>query len=157
MSFQQAQTLLNKYGEDLDGIFAMTSVATPNSADAVQQAGLCEDVAVVGLATPNGMKPYVNDGCVRDVILWNPVDLGYAAVYVMRAVVDGEFSPGDASVSAGRLGDLVVVNGSEVLAWPALRLHGGQHQRLRLLGVTPIPQPLQPEIGRGDPLTRRLR
>jgi len=118
LSFQQAQTLINKYGEDLDGIFAMTSVATPNGADAVQQAGVCEDVAVVGLATPNGMKPYVNSGCVRDVILWNPVDLGYAAVYVMRAVVDGEFQPGDASVSAGRLGDLVVVNGSEVLLGP---------------------------------------
>ena len=118
LSFQQAQTLINKYGEDLDGIFAMTSVATPNSADAVQQAGLCEDIAVVGLATPNDMKPYVNGGCVRDVILWNPVDLGYAAVYVMRAVVDGEFAPGDTSVMAGRLGELMVVNGSEVLLGP---------------------------------------
>jgi len=118
LSFQQAQTLINKYGEDLDGIFAMTSVATPNSADAVQQAGLCEDIAVVGLATPNDMKPYVNEGCVRDVVLWNPVDLGYAAVYVMRAVVDGTFVPGDASVMAGRLGELQVVNGSEVLLGP---------------------------------------
>ncbi|MCY4465098.1 MAG: substrate-binding domain-containing protein [Chloroflexi bacterium] len=118
LSFQQAQTLINKYGEDMDGIFAMTSVATPNSADAVQQADLCADVAVVGLATPNGMKPYVNNGCVRDVILWNPVDLGYAAVYVTRAVVDGEFMPGDSSVMAGRLGELMVVNGSEVLLGP---------------------------------------
>ena len=118
LSFQQAQTLINKYGEDIDGIFAMTSVATPNSADAVQQAGLCEDIAVVGLATPNGMKPYVNAGCVRDVILWNPVDLGYAAAYVMRAVVDGDFQAGDSSVMAGRLGELTVVNGSEVLLGP---------------------------------------
>ncbi len=118
LSFQQAQTLINKYGEDLDGLFTMTSVATPNSADAVQQAGLCEDVAVVGLATPNAMKPYVSEGCVRDVILWNPVDLGYAAVYVMRAVVDGELNPGDASVMAGRLGELMVVNGSEILLGP---------------------------------------
>jgi ABC-type sugar transport system substrate-binding protein len=115
LSFQQAQTLINKYGEDLDGIFGMTSVATPNSADAVQQADLCDSVAVVGLATPNDMKPYVNDGCVRDVILWNPVDLGYAAVYIMRAIVDGEFKPGDTVVGAGRLGILSVVNGSEVL------------------------------------------
>ena len=61
------------------------------------------------------MKPFVNDGCVKSVVLWNPVDLGYAATYVMRAIVDGEFAPGDASVSAGKLGDLVVVNGSEVL------------------------------------------
>ena len=114
-SFQQANTLIDKYGEDLDGIFGMTSVATPASSDAVTQAGLCGEVAVVGLATPNEMKPFVNDGCVQSVVLWNPVDLGYAAVYVMRAIVDGEFAPGDTSVEAGRLGTLQVVNGSEVL------------------------------------------
>ncbi len=118
LSFQQAQTLVNKYGEDLDGIIGLTSVATPASADAVNQAGVCEDVAVVGLALPNAMKPYVSTGCVRDVILWNPVDLGYAALYVLRAVVDGEFQPGDSSVMAGKLGELVVVNGSEVLLGP---------------------------------------
>lgn len=115
LSFNQATTLINKYGEDLDGLFGMTSVATPSSADAVTQAGLCGEVAVIGLATPNAMKPYVNDGCVESVVLWNPVDLGYAAVYVMRAVIDGEFAPGDTSVMAGRLGELMVVNGSEVL------------------------------------------
>ncbi|MFZ4814576.1 MAG: substrate-binding domain-containing protein [Phototrophicaceae bacterium] len=119
LSFEQANTLINKYGEDLDGLFGMTSVATPSSADAVTQAGLCGEVAVVGLATPNAMKPFVDEGCVQSVVLWNPVDLGYAAVYVMRAVVDGEFAPGDATVSAGRLGDLTVVNGSEVLLGPA--------------------------------------
>ena len=118
LSFQQAQTLVNKYGEDIDGIIGLTSVATPASADAVNQAGVCEDVAVVGLALPNAMKPYVSTGCVRDVILWNPVDLGYAALYVLRAVVDGEFQPGDSTVMAGKLGALTVVNGSEVLLGP---------------------------------------
>jgi rhamnose transport system substrate-binding protein len=118
LSFNQATTLINKYGEDLDGILGMTSVATPSSADAVTQADLCGEVAVVGLATPNAMKPYVESGCVQSVVLWNPVDLGYAAVYVMRAVVDGEFAPGDTEVEAGRLGTLTVVNGSEVLLGP---------------------------------------
>ena len=61
------------------------------------------------------MKPFVDSGCVKSVVLWNPIDLGYAAMYVMRAVVDGTFKPGDTSVEAGRLGDLQVVNGSEVL------------------------------------------
>jgi rhamnose transport system substrate-binding protein len=115
LSFEQANTLLNKYGEDLDGLLGMTSVATPSSADAVTQAGLCGEVAVVGLATPNAMKPFVNDGCVQSVVLWNPIDLGYASVYITRAVVDGEFTPDDTSVMAGRLGELQVVNGSEVL------------------------------------------
>jgi rhamnose transport system substrate-binding protein len=131
LSFNQATTLINKYGADLDGIFGMTSVATPASAEAVVQAGLCsvdavaaqapsadEAVAVVGLATPNAMKPYVtgdNAGCVQSVVLWNPIDLGYAAVYVMRAVVDGTLTPESTSVEAGRLGTLTVVNGSEIL------------------------------------------
>jgi len=55
---------------------------------------------------------------VKSVVLWNPVDLGYAAVYVMRQVVDGNFKPGDTEVEAGRLGKLKVVNGSEVLLGP---------------------------------------
>ncbi len=115
LSFNQATALINKYGDQLKGLFGMTSVATPASADAVTQAGLCGKVAVVGLATPNAMKPYVSSGCVKSVVLWNPVDLGYAAVQVMRAVVDGKLKAGDTSVDAGRLGKLNVVNGSEIL------------------------------------------
>ena len=118
LSFNQATTLINKYGDDLDGLFGMTSVATPASAEAVSQAGLCGEVAVVGLATPNAMKPYVASDCVKSVVLWNPVDLGYAAVQVVRAVVDGKLQPGDAEVAAGRLGALQIVNGSEVLLGP---------------------------------------
>jgi ABC-type sugar transport system substrate-binding protein len=118
LSFDQAKTLLNKYGDKIKGLFGMTSVATPNSADAVTQAKLCGKVAVVGLATPNAMKPFVKAGCVKSVVLWNPIDLGYAAVYVMRAVVDGKLKPGDTEVEAGRLGKLKVVNGSEILLGP---------------------------------------
>jgi rhamnose transport system substrate-binding protein len=128
LAFQQTQTLLNKYGPDMDGVLALSSVAFPGAADAVQQAGLCsvdatanaapnadEAVAVVGLSTPNQMRPFVENGCVKSVVLWNPVDLGYAAVYVMRAVVDGVLTAESTEVEAGRLGTLTVVNGSEIL------------------------------------------
>jgi ABC-type sugar transport system substrate-binding protein len=128
LAFQQTQTLINKYGDELDGVLGMSSVAFPGAADAVTQAGLCavgsmesaapseeEAVSIVGLSTPNQMRPFVENGCVKSVVLWNPVDLGYAAVYVMRAVVDGELTPESTSVMAGRLGELQVVNGSEIL------------------------------------------
>jgi ABC-type sugar transport system substrate-binding protein len=115
LSFNQANTLINKYGDDLKGILGMTSVATPASADAVTQAGKCGTIAVVGLATPNAMKPYVEADCVKSVVLWNPVDLGYAAMYVLRAAADGTLAPGATSVEAGKLGTLQVVNGSEIL------------------------------------------
>jgi ABC-type sugar transport system substrate-binding protein len=115
LSFNQASTLINKYGDELDGLFGMTSIATPGSAEAVTQAGQCGTVAVVGLATPNAMRPYVEADCVKSVVLWNPVDLGYAALYILRAVADGTLNPGDSTVSAGKLGNLPVVNGSEIL------------------------------------------
>jgi ABC-type sugar transport system substrate-binding protein len=118
LSFNQASTLINKYGDELKGIFGMTSVATPASAEAVTQAGLCGKVAVVGLATPNAMKPYVESDCVKSVVLWNPVDLGYAAVYAMRAAADGKLTPESKELEAGRLGKLQVVNGSEILLGP---------------------------------------
>jgi hypothetical protein len=51
-------------------------------------------------------------------VLWNPVDLGYAALHALRAVADGSLKPGATSVKAGKLGDLQVVNGSEVLLGP---------------------------------------
>ena len=115
LSFNQATTLINKYGADLKGILGMTSVATPASAEAVSQAGQCGKIAVVGLATPNAMKPYVAKDCVKSVVLWNPVDLGYAAMYAMRAVADGTLKPGSTSLKAGKLGELQVINGSEIL------------------------------------------
>ena len=115
LSFNQATTLINKYGDELKGIFGMTSVATPASAEAVTQANMCGKIAVVGLATPNAMKPYVAKDCVKSVVLWNPVDLGYAAMHVLRAVVDGDLKPGAKSVKAGKLGELQIINGSEVL------------------------------------------
>ena len=61
------------------------------------------------------MKPYVASDCVKSVVLWNPVDLGYAAVYAMRAVEDGKLKPGSTELDAGHLGKLQVINGSEIL------------------------------------------
>lgn len=115
LSFNQATTLINKYGDELKGILGMTSVATPASAEAVTQANKCGTIAVVGLATPNAMKPYVEKDCVKSVVLWNPVDLGYAAMMVLRAVADGDLKAGATSVKAGKLGELQVINGSEIL------------------------------------------
>jgi ABC-type sugar transport system substrate-binding protein len=114
LSFNQANTLMNKYGDKLKGLIGMTSVATPAAGEAVKQAGKCGKVAVTGLALPNSMKPYINSGCVNGVVLWSPANLGYAAVQVMRAAIDGTLKPGDTKVKAGKLGELSI-NGSVVL------------------------------------------
>lgn len=90
LPFNQAITLINQHGDERKRIFGMTSVATPTSVEAVSQAEQCGKVAVVGLATPDAVRPYVELGCVKSVVLSNPVDLGYAAAHVLRAVADGK-------------------------------------------------------------------
>ncbi|MBZ0303476.1 MAG: substrate-binding domain-containing protein [Anaerolineae bacterium] len=115
IAYNQSAVLLSDYGSDLTAIISLPVTATPNTSEAVTKAGKCGSVAVAGLATPNAMKPYINSGCVQNAVLWEPVDLGYAAVYVMRAAADGSLQPGSSTVDAGRLGALPVVNGSEIL------------------------------------------
>jgi rhamnose transport system substrate-binding protein len=74
----------------------------------VQQAGRTGEVAVVGLSTPKQMKPFVDGGTVRDVVLWNPIDLGYLTVYAAVAAVNGELEAGS-TIDAGRLGTYEVM------------------------------------------------
>ena len=155
LSFNQATTLINKYGDKLKGLFGMTSVATPASAEAVTKAGLCGKVAVVGLATPNAMKPYVHADCVKSVVLWNPIDLGYAAIYVMRAVVDGKLKPGD-DLGRGRQARQAQRHQRQRNpARAALHLRQGQHRQVRLLrSPSPRPLPHRPDRGRLRDLRR---
>lgn len=113
LAFTVTQDLLKAY-PDIKGIFAITSVAFPGAADAVEQAGKKGKVAVVGLATPKGMRPWVESGTVKTVILWNPVDLGYLTIHVAKAVKEGTLKPGATEFQAGRLGT-VKVQGREVV------------------------------------------
>jgi len=105
-SFSATQDLINKYRDRLDAIVAPTVVALPKVAEAVEQAGLAGKIVVTGMATPNQMKEFVKRGTVKTVVLWNPVDLGYLAVYAAQASVAGALKDDatQAKVPAGRLG-----------------------------------------------------
>jgi len=84
----------------------------------VSQAGKCADVKVIGASTPRAMQKFVNDGCIETVVLWNPVDLGYAAVYAARAIADGKLKPGDTELDAGKLGKLPITGSTILLGKP---------------------------------------
>lgn len=104
-SFAVAQDLINKFRGQLDAVVAPTSVALPKVAEAVEQAGLAGKLVVTGLSTPNDMKEFVKKGTVKTVVLWNPVDLGYLAVYTAQATLTGALREGvKGTVTAGRLG-----------------------------------------------------
>src|SRR2546427_7030958 len=105
-SFSVAQHLLNTSQGQLDAIVAPTVVALPKVAEAVEQAGLTDKIVVTGMSTPNDMKEFVKRGTVKTVVLWNPVDLGYLAVYVAQASLAGTLQDRatEAKGPAGRVG-----------------------------------------------------
>lgn len=117
-AMQRTQDILKAY-PDLQGIFAITSVALPGAAEALRKADAAGKVFLTGLTTPNMMKQHLREGTVREFVLWNAEDLGYLTIYVATASIRGDLKPGATSFKAGKLGE-VEVNGSEVILGPPI-------------------------------------
>ena len=99
---------------DLNGIFAITSVALPGAAEAIRKAGVADKVFLTGLATPKMMKEYVTDGTVKRFVLWSAKDLGYLAVQAAVGTAKGDLKPGATTFKAGTLNELKV-NGTLII------------------------------------------
>jgi rhamnose transport system substrate-binding protein len=117
LAFQRTQDILKAF-PDVDGIWALSSVAFPGAADAVRKAGKSGKVAVIGLSTPQSMAQFVKNGTVKTVILWNAVDLGYLAMHVAHAAARGDLSPGATTIKAGRLGEKRIEGDQVILGTP---------------------------------------
>ena len=100
---------------DTTGVFTVTGIATPGVIEAVKQLGLEGKVAVTGLGVPSLIRPYLKDGSLTEAALWSPIDIGYGAIYIAKALHDGTVKRGDASLPAGRLGDLQFISEDTIL------------------------------------------
>lgn len=110
-SYREAQALLRQY-PGLKGIEAPTSVGFPASGKAVIDEGRVGKVFVTGLGLPSEVTGYVKKGVVQNFALWNPVDLGYSSVYIMKGLIDKQVTgkKGE-TVNAGRMGGIAVGDG----------------------------------------------
>ena len=115
-AFAETQTVLKVYPK-VKLIMAIAAPAVPGAAEAVKQSGRA-DVKVTGLSLPNMCKPYVHDGIIESIVLWNTLDLGYLTVYASRALSAGQLKRGDQNVAAGRLGRIEVQNDEVRLGAP---------------------------------------
>ena len=75
-AFAQTQTILKVY-PNVKLVMAISAPAVPGAGEAVRQSGR-HDVDVIGLSLPSICKPYIEDGSVQTIVLWNTHDLGYA-------------------------------------------------------------------------------
>ena len=115
-AFQETQNVLKVY-PNVKVVMGIAAPAVPGIAEAVKQSNR-KDVKVTGLSLPNMCKPYIKDGIVDSIVLWNTGDLGYLTVFVSNALNNGFFKKGDRSFKAGRLGDIEVVDDEVRLGKP---------------------------------------
>jgi rhamnose transport system substrate-binding protein len=117
-AFAETQTLLKVY-PSMKLVMAISAPAVPGAAEAVRQSGR-KNVNVIGLSLPNINKPYVHDGVVQTVVLWNTRDLGYLAVYASALITRNALMPGARALIAGRLGEIEVRDRQIILGAPML-------------------------------------
>lgn len=103
---------------DTNGVFCVTGIATPGVAEAVEQLGLKKKVVVTGLGVPNLVRKYIKNGTIQEVCLWDPKNLGYATIHLVKAQLDGTLNPKSKVFKAGKLGELKFVNDDTVLLGP---------------------------------------
>jgi rhamnose transport system permease protein len=117
-AFSQTQTILKVY-PDVRLVMAISAPAVPGAGEAIRQSGR-KDVFVIGLSLPSICKPYVHDGSVQTVVLWNTHDLGYATVYAAYLLANKKIAPGASSIEAGRLGALKIEGDQIILGAPLI-------------------------------------
>lgn len=111
-AFTETQTIL-KVHPTVKLVMAISAPAVPGAGEAMRQAGR-KDVDVIGLSLPGICKPYIHDGVVQTIFLWNTKNLGYLTVYAGTMLSQNKIAAGAASIQAGRLGSLEI-NGSQII------------------------------------------
>ncbi len=102
-SYREAVALLRKY-PDLAVIVSPSSVGIVAAAKAVEDEGKVGQVHVTGLGRPSEMAGHVKAGSVKSCAIWNPIDLGYAAVQLATRIARGASAGPGSTVPIGRLG-----------------------------------------------------
>jgi rhamnose transport system substrate-binding protein len=104
-SYRETVALLKRY-PDLAVIVSPSSVGIVAAAKAVEDEGKTGKVYVTGLGLPSELAGHVTAGSVKSFAIWNPIDLGYAAVQLAVQVARGTTAGPNTSVAIGRLGSV---------------------------------------------------
>jgi len=103
-SYTEAQGLITS-DPNLKVIIAPTTVGIAAAAQYVEDKGLVGKVLVTGLGLPSQMINHVKSGAAPEFALWNPIDLGYAAITIAYNLATGkEKATAGGELSMGKLG-----------------------------------------------------
>jgi rhamnose ABC transporter rhamnose-binding protein len=97
-AFAQTQNLVKAY-PNLKAIAALSTVAEPGAAQAIEQMNMIGKIKLYGLATPNGMRQYLKSGAAESATLWDPGKLGYLTVQIAKEVLTGNEIKNDQEIT----------------------------------------------------------
>ena len=106
-STDEAKGLIASY-PNLKAIIAPTTVGVVAAAQGGTDMGLIGKINVTGLALPSEFKQFIDNGSSQAVALWNPIDLGYSAVYLANALAGGAVAEPGATLSIGHVGEITL-------------------------------------------------
>lgn len=89
IAFQKTLDLIKSY-PNLKGILAVSTPAPLGVAQAIQEKGLQDEIAVVGSALPTDSAPFLEDGSLDTAVLWDPGKLGFLTVALGKMLAEGE-------------------------------------------------------------------
>lgn len=85
-----ATQLLNKYRDEVDGIFAVCEPNADGTLQALRNTGLAGDVVFIAFDPSKGLIRGLEEGIVDGIVLQDPVTMGYEAVKTMVAHLKGK-------------------------------------------------------------------
>ncbi len=126
-STTETQNLLSKY-PNLKVICCPTTVGILACAQTVKNTEGCT-VKVAGLGLPSEMKDYVGDDKVCPYMyLWNPIDVGNCAAYMIKALADGKVGAEGTSFKADNNSEYTVSKGDpaekQIIVGPPFKFDG---------------------------------
>lgn len=114
-AYREALRLLDEH-PDLEGLVGIASISPPALAKAVVDRGREGEVLVVGVSTPELMRPYIKSGVAPVITLWSPKKLGYLTVYLAKQLLEGRM-PYDGQ-RIPEVGDIRYRNGVVIMGEP---------------------------------------
>lgn len=117
-AYTKAQELIQAY-PDLKGIVGISTPAPIGAAQAVQEKGLQDKIAVVGTVCPNDAKPFLEDGSLDSGYLYDPTGFMNATVYLAWQKALGKEITDQMEIP--NTGEKVTVEGSDVTYAPPLK------------------------------------
>ncbi len=88
-SYTKAKEILAKY-PNIKGFQGSASTDLPGIARAVREAGLSNEICVMGTAVPAVAAPYLADGSIDKIFFWDPAMSGEAQLQIALMLAQGQ-------------------------------------------------------------------